>query len=182
MPAQSSRSAIDRVRFCVSVRSHVSPGPLPRRSHSAPREHPSRRPGDGLHREAKRSLPRATAILWASNEARRSPARQTPSGSCARSRSTSGAAGGSIRAVPAALASWAAEFLSLARRLSPTTQETYRRDLERYVLPRFGSYRFGRLPADEIENWLNDEVASGLAPSSVSPPLPRPAPGAPGGR
>jgi integrase len=71
------------------------------------------------------------------------------------------------RGAEAALASWAQEFLSLARRLSPTTQETYRRDLERYVLPRFGSYRLGRLPADEIENWLNDEVAGGLAPSSV---------------
>ncbi len=64
-----------------------------------------------------------------------------------------------------ALATWAEEFLSLARRLSPTTQETYERDLKRYVLPRFGSYRLGRLPADEIENWLNDEVADGIAPS-----------------
>lgn len=61
----------------------------------------------------------------------------------------------------------AEEFLLLARRLSPSTQQTYRRDLVRYVLPRFGSYRLGRLPADEIENWLNDEVAAGRAPSSV---------------
>ena len=65
------------------------------------------------------------------------------------------------------LAEWAEEFLSLARRLSPTTQETYRRDLDKYVLPRFGAYRLGRLPADEIENWLNDEIAAGVAPSSV---------------
>ena len=43
-----------------------------------------------------------------------------------------------------------------------------RRDLERYVLPRFfGAYRLGRLPAEEIEEWLNDEVAAGVAPSSV---------------
>ncbi len=35
------------------------------------------------------------------------------------------------------------------------------------MLPRFGSYRIGRLPADEIENWLNDEIAAGIAPSSV---------------
>jgi len=27
------------------------------------------------------------------------------------------------------------EFLSLARRLSPTTQQTYRRDLDKYILP-----------------------------------------------
>ena len=65
------------------------------------------------------------------------------------------------------VAVWAAEFLALSRRLSPTTVQTYRRDLEKYVVPRFGSYRIGRLPADEIENWLNDEVAAGLAPSSV---------------
>jgi Phage integrase, N-terminal SAM-like domain len=66
-----------------------------------------------------------------------------------------------------ALASWVEEFLALARRLSPTTVQTYRRDLNKYVLTRFGSYRIGRLPADEIENWLNDEVAAGIGPSSV---------------
>ncbi len=52
------------------------------------------------------------------------------------------------------VAKWAEEFLLLCRRLSPTTQETYRRDLDGYVLPRFGGYRLGQLPADEIENWL----------------------------
>ena len=71
------------------------------------------------------------------------------------------------RAAEVPLATWAAEFLQLCRRLAPTTQETYRRDLERYVLPRFGHYRIGQLPADEIENWLNDEIAAGIAPSSV---------------
>lgn len=64
------------------------------------------------------------------------------------------------------VAEWAKEFLALARRLSPTTLQTYR-DIEKYVVPRFGAYRIGRLPADEIENWLNDEVAAGIAPSSV---------------
>ena len=34
-------------------------------------------------------------------------------------------------------------------------------------MPRFGDYRLGRIPADEIENWLNDEIDAGLAPSSV---------------
>ena len=62
---------------------------------------------------------------------------------------------------------WSEEFLSLARRLSPTTQQTYRRDVERYILPRFAAYRIGRLPADEIENWLMDEIDAGFAPSSV---------------
>lgn len=65
------------------------------------------------------------------------------------------------------LATWAETFLNLCRRLSPTTQETYRRDLEQYVLPRFGSYRLGRVPAEEIELWLNDELAAGISPSSV---------------
>jgi integrase len=71
------------------------------------------------------------------------------------------------RGADVAFATWAEEFLRLSRRLSPTTQETYHRDLTRFILPRFGSYRVGRLPADEIENWLNDELEAGLAPSSV---------------
>jgi hypothetical protein len=66
-----------------------------------------------------------------------------------------------------AVAVWAEQFLALCRRLSPTTQETYRRDLETFVLPRFGDYRLGRLPADEIEDWLNDELKAGVAASSV---------------
>jgi integrase len=65
------------------------------------------------------------------------------------------------------LSAWADEFLLLARRLSPLSQETYARDIGRYILPRFGAYRIGRLPADVVENWLNDEVEAGLAPSSV---------------
>ena len=80
------------------------------------------------------------------------------------------------------LAIWADEFLALARRLSPTTVQTYRRDLTKYVLPRFGAYRIGRLPADEIENWLNDEIAVGHRPQLRPPPLPGPPPDAPGGR
>lgn len=66
-----------------------------------------------------------------------------------------------------AVADWAEEFLSLCRRLAERTQETYRRDLTRFVLPRFGTYRLGHIPADEIENWLNDEIDAGIAPSSV---------------
>lgn len=37
------------------------------------------------------------------------------------------------------LAHWADEFLLLARRLSPSTQETYWRDLNKYVLPALGA-------------------------------------------
>ena len=65
------------------------------------------------------------------------------------------------------LAEWAETFLGLCRRLSPRTQETYRRDLETYILPRFGAYRIGKMPAEEIEKWLLDEIDGGLAPSSV---------------
>jgi integrase len=71
------------------------------------------------------------------------------------------------RGADMAVATWADEFMRLSRRLSPTTQDTYRRDLDKYVLPRFGAYRLGNIPADEIENWLNDELEAGLAPSSV---------------
>ncbi len=65
------------------------------------------------------------------------------------------------------LRDWTETFMSLARSLAPTTQETYRRDLDRYVLPTLGARRLGQLTAEEIEHWLNDELASGLAASSV---------------
>jgi site-specific recombinase XerC len=65
------------------------------------------------------------------------------------------------------LAQRSVEFLALARRLSPSTQQTYRRDLTKYVLPALGSYRLGSMPADAIENWLNDELEAGIAASSV---------------
>jgi integrase len=44
-----------------------------------------------------------------------------------------------LRSGQVPLPQWAEDFLSLARRLSPTTQVTYRRDLSRYILPRFGA-------------------------------------------
>lgn len=65
------------------------------------------------------------------------------------------------------LADWCLTFLSLARSLAPTTQETYRRDLDRYVLPRFGAVRIGRIKPEEVEEWLNDELDAGVASSSV---------------
>ena len=112
-----------------------------------------------------------------------SPARPTPSASCARSMPTvSAGLWVDPRDAEMPLAEWAEEFLLLCRRLSPTTQETYRRDLDRYVLPRFGSYRLGRLPADEIENWLNDEIAAGYRAVLGPPPLPDAAPHAAGRR
>lgn len=76
------------------------------------------------------------------------------------------------RAGEMTLAEWVDEFLALARRLSPTTLQTYRRDLNKYVLPRFGAYRIARLPADEIENWLNDESRRRHSAKLRAPPLP----------
>jgi len=65
------------------------------------------------------------------------------------------------------LAEWCLTFLSLARSLAPTTQETYRRDLDRYVLPRFGAVRLGRITPEDVEEWLNDELDASTASSSV---------------
>lgn len=109
-----------------------------------------------------------TVIRWAGSAAARSPARPTRSGSSWRWESDK-ARGTWIdpRGADAPLAEWAEEFLRLGRRLSATTLQTYRRDLDKDVLARFGSYRIGRIPPDEIENWLNDEIDAGIAPSSV---------------
>jgi hypothetical protein len=38
-----------------------------------------------------------------------------------------------LRGADVPLATWAEEFMRLSRRLSPTTQQTYRRDLGSYV-------------------------------------------------
>jgi hypothetical protein len=65
------------------------------------------------------------------------------------------------------LAQRSQEFLALARRLSPSTQQTYRRDLRKYVLPAFGACRLGSIPPDAIENWLNDVLEARIAASSV---------------
>lgn len=71
------------------------------------------------------------------------------------------------RGADVALAVWVEMFMTFARALAPTTQQTYQRDLDRYVLPRFGSVCLGRLSPEEIETWLNTSSPNGLAPSSV---------------
>jgi integrase len=65
------------------------------------------------------------------------------------------------------LAVWVETFMAMSASLSPTTIETYRRDLDKYVLPAFGTRRLGQLRAEEIERWLNDEIVAGIASSSV---------------
>jgi len=117
---------------------------LPPRSPRAPRE----KAGHGFHREdghgfiEKRGgrYRRALATRSATRDVRRPRERRTPSVSCAKCKSAS--TGGrwiDRRNAEAPLESWAKELLTLAR----------------------------HLPADEVENWLNDEVASGLVASPV---------------
>lgn len=70
------------------------------------------------------------------------------------------------KSVEMSLEDWSKEFLLLSRRLAPSTQETYERDLTKYVIPKFGRYRLGRLPADEINSrsrW--DRSGPGVPPS-----------------
>jgi len=65
------------------------------------------------------------------------------------------------------LEAWCDTFLASSLSLSPTTLATYRRDLQLYVLPALGDRRLSRLNAEEIEQWLGDELARGISPSSV---------------
>lgn len=118
-------------------------------------------------RSATAATARATPTPPAGVTVKRSRARPTPNGSYASSRWIERGGWIDPRGADASLAEWVEEFLLLCRRLAPTTQAQYRRDLTKYVVPRFGSYRLGGLPADEIDNWLNDEIAAGIAPSSV---------------
>jgi integrase len=59
------------------------------------------------------------------------------------------------------------EWLDGAMNLRTGGRETYRRDLDRYILPALGDVAIGRLTAAGIDRFLADELAQGLAPSSV---------------
>lgn len=50
--------------------------------------------------------------------------------------------------------------------LSPGTLQTYKRDLNRYILPNLGNIRAVELRPATIQRWLNEELVN-LAPSSV---------------
>ncbi|MGH2690316.1 MAG: tyrosine-type recombinase/integrase [Actinomycetota bacterium] len=62
------------------------------------------------------------------------------------------------------VAEWADEWLAGARRLSTGARETYRRDLDRYILPQLGNLPVGRLDPATIDRYL---AGVDLAPSSV---------------
>lgn len=65
------------------------------------------------------------------------------------------------------LAEWAATYLATVTNLRPTTFATYERDLDRYVLPRFGHLPLAHIRPLDIRTWLADELAAGIAPTSV---------------
>ena len=64
------------------------------------------------------------------------------------------------------LAEWAATYLATVTNLRPTTMAT-ERDLTRYVLPRFGHLPLARIRSLDVRSWLADELAAGIAPTSV---------------
>ena len=66
-----------------------------------------------------------------------------------------------------AFAEWAETYLAAAHDLSPSTRSSYRRDLDKYVLPRFGAMALDRITRADIKRWIGQELASGLAASSV---------------
>lgn len=60
------------------------------------------------------------------------------------------------------LAQWADDWLAGARNLSTGGRETYRRDLDRYILPKLGKVPLGKLSAGDIDTYLN-EIGRGLS-------------------
>lgn len=66
------------------------------------------------------------------------------------------------------VAQWADRWLSSARDLGAGGRETYRRDLDRYIIPVLGDLPLERLTADAIDQFLTDELEDAqLAPSTV---------------
>ena len=64
------------------------------------------------------------------------------------------------------VADLADQWLHAAMNLAPGSRSTYRRDLDRYILPRFGAMQIGRVSAAAIDQWMSEELGH-LAPSSV---------------
>src|SRR5262245_19034133 len=64
------------------------------------------------------------------------------------------------------LARWADEWLASARNLSRGGYDTYRRDLDRHILPVLGKVPVGRVSAQDIDRYLT-QTAERVAPSTV---------------
>ena len=65
------------------------------------------------------------------------------------------------------LSVWVEEFLRTAHDIDESTRATYERDLRRYVLPRLGEIPMCRIRKIDVRSWINEELAAGLASSSV---------------
>ena len=65
------------------------------------------------------------------------------------------------------LSDWVVEFLRTATEIDSNTRSTYKRDLEKYVLPRFGGIALADIKPGDIRSWMADELAAGIAASSV---------------
>jgi len=74
-----------------------------------------------------------------------------------------GLAGGTGRTT---FAEWCTTWLETARHLSDGTAVTYRRDLDRYILPALGAIPLARLTGDDIDHYLTG-AATRFAPSTV---------------
>jgi integrase len=61
---------------------------------------------------------------------------------------------------------WADIWLAGARNLAPGTLKTYRRDLDRYILPELGNHPLNKITADHIDAYLTG-ITNDFAPSTV---------------
>ncbi len=61
---------------------------------------------------------------------------------------------------------WADDWLAGARNLSRGGRDTYRRDLDRHILPALGKVPVGKLSASDVDRYLT-EAGRSLAPSTV---------------
>jgi integrase len=62
---------------------------------------------------------------------------------------------------------WADQWLAGARNLGAGGRETYRRDLDRYILPTIGDMGLHRLTGDVVDELLEELLKRGLAASTV---------------
>jgi integrase len=62
---------------------------------------------------------------------------------------------------------YADEWLARSMNLGDGGRETYRRDLDRYIIPALGDVRLGRLHDVMISDFLSGELEDGMAASSV---------------
>lgn len=65
------------------------------------------------------------------------------------------------------LRAWADEWLAGARNLGAGGRDTYRRDLDRHILPALGGLQLRRVTDSAIDRYLTAELDRGLAPSTV---------------